>query len=333
MTYPSKRFFSQDSMFSQKVLITFLSLATLLLSIPRLSAQERTKLYVGTSAIHSPTLFPLYVAEQKGMFREQGFDIAPVYMVPRVQIPALTAKEIPYVTGLGSVLSGAARGLPVKLVMVFMAHSPQVLVARSQIRSVGELRGRSVGVTQSGATEHRFLLLILKKYGIDPQDVKVVSLRETPNRIMAVKEGIVDAAVLDVFSGLQMEKEGYKQLVFVKDITELPATGLATHEDRIREKRTEVKRMLTAILRANAYIKSRAGDLPGLMKQYMHLPAVDTARTAFEAYRGLWSENGLTSAEGLRNVASLGGVGENTPLDKLADWSILKEVLASQKTP
>jgi NitT/TauT family transport system substrate-binding protein len=310
-----------------------LSVAPLLNAPSAVNAQERPKLYVGTSAIHSPTLFPLFVAEQKGMFREQGFDIAPVYMVPRVQIPALTAKEIPYVTGLGSVLSGASRGLPVKLVMVFMAHSPQVLVSRRQIGSVAELRGRTVGVTQSGATEHRFLLLILKKYGIDPQDVKVVSLRETPNRILAVKEGIVDAAVLDVFSGLRLEKEGYRQLVFVTDITELPATGLATHDDRIREKRSEVRRVLTAILRANAYIKSRSADLPVLMQKFMRLPAVDTARTAFEAYRGLWSENGLTSDEGLRNVGALGGVPENTPLDRLVDWSVLKEALASQNTP
>jgi ABC-type nitrate/sulfonate/bicarbonate transport system substrate-binding protein len=177
------------------------------------------------------------------------------------------------------------------------------------------------------------LLLILKKYGIDPQDVKVVSLRETPNRILAVKEGIVDAAVLDVFSGLRLEKEGYRQLVFVKDITELPATGLATHDDRIREKRSEVRRVLTAILRANAYIKSRSADLPVLMQKFMRLPAVDTARTAFEAYRGLWSENGLTSDEGLRNVGALGGVPENTPLDRLVDWSVLKEALASQNTP
>ena len=268
------RVFLQNHMVLKAIFVSFVLSSALLLNGPSAAnAQERTKLYVGTSAIHSPTLFPLFVAEQKGMFREQGFDIAPVYMVPRVQIPALTAKEIPYVTGLGSVVSGAARGLPVKLVMVFMAHSPQVLVSRRHIGSVAELRGRTVGVTQSGATEHRFLLLILKKYGIDPQDVKVVSLRETPNRILAVREGIVDAAVLDVFSGLRLEKEGYRQLIFVKDITELPATGLATHDDRIREKRSEVRRVLTAILRANTYIKARSADLPVLMQKFMRLPA------------------------------------------------------------
>ena len=91
--------------------------------------------------------------------------------------------------------------------------------------------------------------------------------------------------------------------------------------------------MLAAILKANGYIKSRAADLPELMKQYMNLPAMETARTAFDAYRGLWSENGLTSDEGLRNVAALGGVPENTPLDRLADWSILKEALGSAKAP
>jgi sulfonate transport system substrate-binding protein len=316
----------------KRTFIGFLSIVACLHTARlHVSAQDTIQVHIGTSAVHSPTLFPLFVAEQKGMFRDQGLDVDTVYMVPRVQIPALAAKEIPYVTGMGSVLSAAARGLPIKLVMVFMAHSPQVLVSRRQIGSVSELRGRTVGVTQSGATEHRFLLLILKKFGIDQQDVKVVSLRETPNRILALKEGIVDAVVLDVFSGLRLEKEGYKQLVFVKDITELPATGLATYEDRIRDKRAEVKKMLSAILKANAYIKSRSPDLPDLMKQYMKVPELDTARLAFEAYRGLWSENGLTSDEGLRNVGTLGGVPENIPLDKVVNWSILKEALASQK--
>ena len=265
------------------------------------------------------------------MFRDEGLNVAPIYMVPRVQVPALTAKEIPYGTAMGSVLSAAARGMPLKLILVFMANSPQVLVSRRQISSPKELRGRSVAVTQTGATEHRFLLLILKKFGIDQQDVKVVSLRETPNRILALKQGIVDAAILDVFSGVRLEKEGFRQLVFVKDITELPATGLATHEDRIREKRTEVRKMLTAILRANAYIKSRATDLPDLMKEFMKLPDLDAARMAFEAYRGLWSENGLTSDEGLRNVATLGGVPSSVPNEKLADWSVLKGILHERK--
>ena len=107
------------------LMVSFLAAAFVLALARGAVAQERAKILVGTSAIHSPTLFPLFVAERKGFFKDQGFDIAPVYMVPRVQIPALTAKEIPYVTGLGSVLSGAARGLPVKLVMVFMAHSPR----------------------------------------------------------------------------------------------------------------------------------------------------------------------------------------------------------------
>jgi ABC-type nitrate/sulfonate/bicarbonate transport system substrate-binding protein len=265
------------------------------------------------------------------MFKDQGLEVTPVYMVPRVQVAALVAKEIPYVTGMGSVLTAAARGLPVKLVWVFMGHSPQVLVSRKEFTSVGELRGRSIAVTQSGATEHRFLVLILKKFGVDAQTVKVVSLRETPNRILALKEGVVDAAILDVFSGLRLEREGYRQLAFVKDVAELPATGLATTEDRIREKRSEVKRMLTALLAANAYIKSRPADLPVLMKEFIKAPNIETARIAFDAYNGLWSEKGLTSDEGLRNVAHLGDVAPNVPLTKLVDWSILQEILSEEK--
>jgi ABC-type nitrate/sulfonate/bicarbonate transport system substrate-binding protein len=265
----------------QRRLVFFLSCVAMLLFEHPTATQERTTIYIGTSASHSPTLFPLYLARQKGIFKNQGLEVAPLYMVPRVQVAALVAKEIPYVTGMGSVLTAAGRGLPIKLVWVFMAHSPQVLVSRKEFTSVGELRSRSIAVTQSGATEHRFLLLILKKFGVDAQTVKVVSLRETPNRILALKEGIVDAAILDVFSGLRLEREGYRRLAFVKDVTELPATGLATTEDRIRDKRAEVKSMLTALLAANAYIKSRVADLPVLMKEFIKAPDIETARTAW----------------------------------------------------
>src|SRR3990167_8230465 len=122
---------------------TFFFLAAILLGWPVTSQAEGTqRLYLGTPT-RAVSWFPLFVAMKKGFFQEQGLSSELVLMDPRVAVTALAAKEIPYITVLGSGLSGAGRGLPIKLIMILGAKSYRVLVARNEITSVKELRGRT----------------------------------------------------------------------------------------------------------------------------------------------------------------------------------------------
>jgi hypothetical protein len=47
--------------------------------------------------------------------------------------------------------------------------------------------------------------------------------------------------------------------------------------------------------------------------------------------RDIWPDNGLPTEKGLRNVASMAEVPAGVPMEKIVDWSLIKEVSSSAK--
>ena len=92
-------------------------------------AQTLTPIHIGVST-NSATWFPLYVAWKKGLFREQGLELLPVYMQARTSLAALASKQIGYITQTGSSLTAIARAcrrdslwyLPIKLIMFWSSN-------------------------------------------------------------------------------------------------------------------------------------------------------------------------------------------------------------------
>src|SRR6476660_3047318 len=123
-------------------------------------AQTLTPIHIGVST-NSATWFPLYVAWKKGLFREQGLELLPVYMQARTSLAALASKQIGYITQIGSPMTAIARGLPASLIMVLCERSHHVLVTKPEITSPAQLRGSMVAISQPGGTVHRELLMIL----------------------------------------------------------------------------------------------------------------------------------------------------------------------------
>src|SRR4029077_19115976 len=195
-------------------------------------AETLTTIHVGVPT-NSATWFPLYVAWKKGMFREQGLDLLPVTMQARTALAALASKQIGYITQIGSPMTAIARGLPASLIMVLCERSHHVLVTKLEITSPAQLWGRRIAISQPGGTVHRELLKILEKFKIDPNEVKMVNLASTPNGVTALKGGNVDAAMLLIPHDLYLEKDGFRPLVYLKDILDFPLAGIVAHNDQL----------------------------------------------------------------------------------------------------
>jgi len=306
--------------------ITFFFLAAFLLELPVAShAQGTQRLYLGIPT-RSVSWFPLFVAMKKGFFQEQGLSPEPVLMDPRVAVTALAAKEIPYITVLGSAINGAARGLPIKLIMVLGAKSHRVLVASSKITSVKELRGHTVATGQVGADPYQDLVMILRRHDIDPKEVKVLPVGSDMNRVIALKARQADAMITGIPYDLLVEKDGFKPLVYVKDVMEIPIMGLATHEERIRERPQEVEGVLMAILKGIAYTKSNRDEVLPLLKDFVGLEGLEEARKAYDSVKEIWPDDGLPSEEGLRNAFTRAGLLPSVSAEKIVNWSVLKKV-------
>jgi NitT/TauT family transport system substrate-binding protein len=294
-------------------------------------AQTLTPIHIGVST-NSATWFPLYVAWKKGLFRDQGLELLPVYMQARTSLAALASKQIGYITQTGSSITAIARGLPARLVMVFTDKTHHVLVAKSEITSPAQLRGRVVAISQPGGTIHRELLMILDKFKIDPNEVRTASLGDARTSLAGLRAGNVDAAMLMIPLDLYLEKDGFRPLVYLKDILEFPLLGIIVNNDLLRDKPDQVKKVLAGALRGIAYAKSRREETVPLLKDFIGLESLEMAQRAYDRLRDIWPDTGLPTERGLKNVASMAEVPAGVPMEKIVDWSFIKEASLNLKT-
>ena len=294
------------------------------------TAQKLTQIHIGVPT-NTVTWFPLYVAWKKGIFQEQGMELLPVTMSVRASLGALASRHISYITPLGSSMTAIASGLPAKVIMIFAVRSHHVLVAKREIATPGALRGRSVAISQPGGTVHRQFLKILDHHKVDGKNINMINLGEMSGRALALKAGTIDAAMLSVPYDLFMEKDGFKPLAYMKDIADFPLLGLIAHDERIREKPEEVKKVLAAALKGIAYTKSHREEVLPLLKQFVGLPTMEMTRKSYDVIKELWPDDGIPSEKGLTTALSMADVPANFPTDKVVDWSLVREAAVAMK--
>lgn len=307
-----------------------MALSVFALALGQAKAQEPKPLYFGTPT-KSVAWFPLYVAMKRGYLLKEGINLQPVVMDSRVIVPSLVSKEIPYSTGLGSAMIGAAKGLPLKVVMILGGKTHLVLVTRPEFTSLKDLKGKVVGVTRPGSDVHRMLQLVAKSAGMDGNDIKVLGVGDLPSRVNALRRRLVDGAVLSLPYDFLVEKEGFHRLAYFKEHVDVPIMGWTVHDERIRERPGEIKKIIAAILRGVAHAKARRQDVLPLLQEFVGLENLDVAGKAYDVVKGMWPSDGMVSDGALRNAMGVAEIGANVPAEQLVQWGLLKETLAGFK--
>jgi NitT/TauT family transport system substrate-binding protein len=210
-------------------MIRFVSvvLALLLLAVP-VAAQDKVK--VGALKLTSSS--PLFLGVEKGFFKEFGVEPELVYFQAAAPIAtALAAGQLDVgATGLTAalyniVLGGEKMwivadkgrewpGYPLNAVVV-----QKELADSGAVKTLADLRGKRIGITQLGSTFHYHLGNMLEKYGLTLADVKIVPLQAMPAAMEALKGKQVEAIMLpQPFPGTA-ESQGFgKILVWGGDI-------------------------------------------------------------------------------------------------------------------
>ena len=71
-------------------------------------------------------------------------------------------------------------------------------------------------------------MAVLKHYGINPKDVTLLAIGSGVARLVAMRKGGLDAALLNSPQDIQAVKEGFKVLLDVGTVYQLPFGGLST---------------------------------------------------------------------------------------------------------
>ncbi|HEV8719105.1 MAG TPA: ABC transporter substrate-binding protein [Candidatus Binatia bacterium] len=270
------------------------------------------------------------LALKRGMFRDEGLDVELIRMNANVSVTALSTGDIDYTMVFASVVRGALRGLPMKVVASFMDSSTHLLIARPEYKTIRDLKGKTLAVSNYGATSDVAARMMMRQGGVDPEkELKIIQLGAERGRYAALREGIVDVAVLSPPTDTDAQRQGYRILSRFHEHFKLPFTGVGTNLRKLKEKPDEVKRVVKAMLRANRFVRSNREGTIQTMMEWIKVDR-ESAVATYDSTWKIFSEDGGLSESGLKLVIDQGReamkIERPVANSEVADFNIIREV-------
>jgi NitT/TauT family transport system substrate-binding protein len=244
---------------------------SLLVAAP-LSAQEKVR--VGLSSV-SATNGSIWVAEDKGLFRKHGIDVEVIVVGgggARV-VSSLVAGDLHFSVGggEGSVRS-QIRGADTVIAASSLSKGLQRIMARPEIKSYQDLKGRRIGITQYGSAAHLVLLLMLKKWNMRTDQVQILQVGSSPAMLASLDKGGIDAAVLTLPTFFVAEDRGYRIVgdPITMDIFYLQNT-LESTRGFLRKNRDGALRFMRGYIEGIAYFKKNKKESLEVLRKKLRI--------------------------------------------------------------
>jgi NitT/TauT family transport system substrate-binding protein len=133
------------------------------------AAKDLQKVLV-SEAVRGFFFVPLYVADGKGFFKDQGLDMEIVSAQGGpLAMQALIAGQVQFcATGHGQVANMWAKGKSTKIVNQMQDKCTFYLIGRPEVRDIASLKGENLGCTKIGAETFAVGRYLAAKAGLDP---------------------------------------------------------------------------------------------------------------------------------------------------------------------
>ena len=295
--------------------------------------------------VRSVLYMPMYIALDKGYFKEEGLDVS-------LKTSQGTDK------GMAALLSGSADIVligPEASVYVANSESPVktrifagltatdgfLLLAREPQEKFdwAALKGKRVMSFRPGSNPDVFLETAMKKNGLDPdKDLKLVSNIGPAARAGAWMAGQADYAIFLEPEASNLEKSGHGKVVasIGEAVGQVDFTSFTTTDAYLKKNPEVLRKWTRAIYRAQKYVGDASpAELAGHMAAYF--PSLSQAELvqAVERYRPyhLWKKDPVVqqaAMDQLQDMLVATGLqkqNERVPYDRLVDTAFAQEAM------
>jgi NitT/TauT family transport system substrate-binding protein len=237
--------------------LALLVILVLLVAPGPVPAQELKRILYGTST--SISHLPVWAAKDAGYFAKNGLNVEPVQIRGGALITmAIMSGQLQFSgVGAGSVVAGRIEGGDLVLLACPADLEPVYLIARPEIKSASELKGKVSAVTRLGSSIHFYLRSALRMVGVDSdKDLTLLQLGGSPEIVAALESGRVSAAALTIRDALPFFQRNWPVLV---DLTKTdliyPSSCVTSSRAFVKSEARVVERFLNAYVAGIQLIK------------------------------------------------------------------------------
>ncbi|WP_444353483.1 ABC transporter substrate-binding protein, partial [Phascolarctobacterium succinatutens] len=239
---------------------------------------------------------PLFIAMDKGFFAEEGIEIEPQWFDAAHPIAVSTASSKVDVGATGitaSLYNMAANGQKLGIVAdkgrEQKGYSSSALLVttdnyNASVKSLKDLKGKRIGITQKGSTFHYMLGRMLETQGMSLNDVEIVPLSKLSAVMAALESKQIDGCILNEPNITKVQKACYGKLVVqVGDVIPYQTSAIFYSPDFMKNKDAAVRFMRAYNKACNYYYEAavekkdakKLEEVVNIVAKYVKAPAED----------------------------------------------------------
>jgi ABC-type nitrate/sulfonate/bicarbonate transport system substrate-binding protein len=253
------------------------------LALAPLPGQAETPLRIG---VVSRTIFylPAWTAVQQGFFKAEGID-------PKIEIydgahkifTDLQAGTVQIgISSIETVIEDGYKGGSLRLVAGSAQRPPHFIIAQPEIKSLAQLKGKTIGVVSMQEGTTFFIKDIAKAGGFALADVKVEAVGGSPTRARLLKERKIDAGLQPYPLSYEAEAAGFSNLGAIASmVPDYQFTSVIVDDKWAKQNRALLVGFLRALRKGTEYMFAHPDQSAELGARELHTTPAN-ARRALE---------------------------------------------------
>jgi len=234
-------------------------------------AQERIKIAY-SSADASNTVW--FTALDAGLYRKHGLDAELIFIQSSTMSVSTVVSgdiQIANVSG-GAVASAAVGGASLVITACYINTLPYELIVQESVKSVEDLRGKSVGISRVGSSSDVAARVLIKGLGLEPvRDVPIIQVGGPTERAAAFRTGRIvgfpsPPGTIHLTKGMP-----HRIMISTADFQkrfDFPYICSTTTKSFLAAKRDTMRRLTMALIEATHFLKTRKEETKKFIAKY-----------------------------------------------------------------
>jgi NitT/TauT family transport system substrate-binding protein len=229
----------------------------------------------------------MFVARDYNLFARYGLDVqTSQFTDSQAALAALQSGEIDFLfCAAAATIPGLATGIDATIVSAPLVGLPYVMVARPEVHSVQDLKGRKLGINRQGDLDDRLSHAVLKQEKLPVDQVQFVPAGGQTDRYKAVLSGVIDAVNVTPPLEVQARVDGLNVIYALKSLP-IPFiySAIHTNSKTLRERPQVVQKFLAAMAESVHFIDGHKAETEQSISKQLNITDQGALDSAYQAY-------------------------------------------------